>query len=199
MQEKPMATDRKAFEEIAFEYLDALYGTALRLTKNKQDSEDLVQETYLKAFQYYGSFQPGTNFRAWIFRILMNTFINSYHKKVRTPRSIEFSKVEYAIQDDLSPEEAESIVQNSQQFRQIFDDEIVQAIEEMPEDYRIAVLLCDIENFSYKEIAEILDVPIGTVMSRISRGRKILQKLLLDYARREGFLKKDPGEKASES
>ena len=186
--------ERQKFEQIAFEHMDALFSTALRLTGNRQDSEDLVQDTYLKAYQYYHSFEPGTNFRAWIFRILMNNFINNYHKKTRTPPSVEFSKVEYAITDDLSVEEAESILKNSTQFRSMFDDEIVAAIEEMPEDYRIAVLLCDIEGFSYKEIADILDIPIGTVMSRISRGRKILQKFLLHYARREGYLGKDEEE-----
>ena len=185
--------ERQPFENVAFEHMDSLYSTALRLTRNRQDSEDLVQDTYLKAYQYYHSFQPGTNFRAWIFRILMNTFINNYHKKARTPGTVDFAKVEYAIENDLTPEEAESILKNSGQFKSLFGDEIAQALEEMPADYRIAVLLCDIEEFSYREIADILDIPIGTVMSRISRGRKILQRNLLEYARRQGYLrKKDP-------
>ncbi len=119
----------------------------------------------------------------------MNTFINKYHKDVRTPPVVQFDKVEYAVEDVLKDENRKTILTDSNLFKSIFDDEIVQAIELMPEDYRVAVLLCDIENFSYKEISDILDVPIGTVMSRISRGRKILQKSLIDYAKREGYVR----------
>lgn len=182
------AIDQALFEEIAFEYIDSLYSTALRLTRNKQDSEDLVQDAYLRGFQHFHRFEPGTNFKAWIFKILMNTFINKYHKDMRTPPAVPFDKVEFAIDEALKDEDQKNILTDSNVFRNMFDDEIVQAIETMPEDYRIAVLLCDIENFSYKEMSEILDVPIGTVMSRISRGRKMLQKSLLDYAKREGYI-----------
>jgi RNA polymerase sigma-70 factor (ECF subfamily) len=180
---------RNLFEEIAFEHMNSLYSTALRLTQSQQDSEDLVQDTYLKAFQFFHRFEPGTNFKAWIFKILMNTFINKYHKKMRTPQSVQFEKVEYSIETDSKPEEIQSLLENKDRFRNSFADEVIVAIEQMPENYRVAVLLCDIESFSYKEIGSMLDIPIGTVMSRISRGRKFLQKALLEYAKREGYVK----------
>ena len=190
MSSKKFSSDEQAlFEETIFEYIDSLYSTALRLTRNQQDAEDLVQDACLKAYQYFFRFEKGTNFKAWIFKIMMNTFINKYHKDVRTPPVVQFDKVEYAVEDVLKDENRKTILTDSNLYKSVFDDEIVQAIELMPEDYRVAVLLCDIENFSYKEISDILDVPIGTVMSRISRGRKILQKSLIDYAGREGYLR----------
>lgn len=183
--------DQTLFEEIVFEYIDSLYSNALRLTRNKQDAEDLVQDACLRGFQYFNRFEQGTNFKAWIFKILMNTFINKYHKKMRTPPSVQFDKVEYSIDEALKEEDSKTVLTDNKVFRNMFDDEIVHAIENIPEDYRIAVLLCDIESFSYKEMSNILDMPIGTIMSRISRGRKMLQKSLLDYAKREGYISKD--------
>ena len=181
--------DKKdTFEKLSAEYLDALFGTALRLTRNQQDAEDLVQDVYLKAYKYFFRFETGTNFKAWIFKILMNTFINSYHKNSRQPQSVEFEKVEYAVEKTLNDFETKSILTDENKFRDLFDDEIVTAIENMPYDYRVCVLLCDVENFTYEEIGTILNIPIGTVMSRIFRGRKILQKFLLDYAVREGYV-----------
>lgn len=185
---KSSAEDAILFEDNAFEHIDSLYSTALRLTRNPQDAEDLVQDTCLRGFQFFNRYQQGTNFKAWIFRILMNMFINKYHKDQRRPPSIQFEKVEYAVENVLNDDERSTILTDSNMFRNIFDDEIVRAIESLPEDYRVSVLLCDIEGFSYKEIGEILDIPMGTVMSRISRGRKMLQKLLLDYAKREGYI-----------
>jgi len=185
---KISSQDQVLFEEIVFEYIDSLYSTALRLTRNRQDAEDLVQDASLKAYQFFHRFEQGTNFKAWIFRILMNTFINKYHKDMRAPPSVQFDKVEYAVEDALKDDDRKSILTDTNLFRHLFDDEIVQAIEALPEDYRIAVLLCDIENFAYKEISEIINIPIGTVMSRISRGRKMLQKSLLDYAQNEGYI-----------
>ena len=189
VQQKFSSEEKALFEEAVFKYIDSLYSTALRLTRNQQDAEDLVQDACLKAYQYFFRFEQGTNFKAWIFKILMNTFINKYHKAARTPPIVQFDKVEYAVEDVLKDEDRKSILTDGNLFKTIFDDEIVKAIEVMPEDYRVAVLLCDIENFSYKEISDILDVPIGTVMSRISRGRKILQKSLIDYASREGYVR----------
>lgn len=185
---KSSVEDAILFEDNAFEHIDSLYSTALRLTRNPQDAEDLVQDTCLRGFQFFNRYQQGTNFKAWIFRILMNMFINKYHKDQRRPPSVQFEKVEYAVENVLNDDERSTILTDSNMFRNIFDDEIVRAIESLPEDYRISVLLCDIEGFSYKEIGEILDIPMGTVMSRISRGRKMLQKLLLDYAKREGYI-----------
>lgn len=180
---------RRLFEEIAYEHLDSMYSTALRLTQNQQDSEDLVQDTYLKAYQFFHRFEPGTNFKAWIFKILMNTFINRYHKKMRTPQSIQFEKVEYTVESDASPEEFYLLMKNQERFKELFTDEVVLAVDQMPENYKVAVLLCDLEEFSYKEISDMLDIPIGTVMSRISRGRKFLQKALVDYAKQEGYVR----------
>lgn len=185
---KLMANDQALFEELVFEYIDSLYSTALRLTRNRQDAEDLVQDASLKAYQYFNRFKQGTNFKAWIFKILMNTFINKYHKEQRTPTSVQFDKVEYAVEESLKDEDRKTILTDANVFRNLFDDEIVLAIESLPEDYRVVVLLCDIESFSYKEISDILAIPIGTVMSRISRGRKMLQKSLLDYALKEGYI-----------
>ena len=185
---KNSAEDAILFEDNVFEHIDSLYSTALRLTRNSQDAEDLVQDTCLRGFRFFNRYQQGTNFKAWIFKILMNMFINKYHKDQRKPPSVQFEKVEYAVENVLNDNERSTILTDSNMFRNIFDDEIVRAIESLSEDYRISVLLCDIEGFSYKEIGEILDIPMGTVMSRISRGRKMLQKLLLDYAKREGYI-----------
>ena len=196
MSSKQLAQDRPGlFEEIAFEHIDSLYSTALRLTQSKQDSEDLVQDTYLKAFQFFSRFEPGTNFKAWIFKILMNTFINRYHKKLRTPKSVQFEKVEFSIEAEPEAEELQEFLKNKDNYKNIFNDEVVSAVEKMPSNYRIAVLLCDLESFSYKEISDMLDIPIGTVMSRISRGRQFLQKALLDYAKKEGFLREKQSER----
>ena len=190
-------SQRRLFEEIAFEHLDSMYSTALRLTQNQQDSEDLIQDTFLKAYQFFNRFEPGTNFKAWIFKILMNTFINRYHKKMRTPQSIQFEKVEYTIEADVLPEEYHLLMKNKDQFKDLFNDEVISAVEQMPQTYRIAVLLCDLEEFSYKEISDMLDIPIGTVMSRISRGRKFLQKALIDYAKKEGYIREKQSVKES--
>jgi RNA polymerase sigma-70 factor (ECF subfamily) len=181
--------ERRQFEAIAFEHLDALYRTALRLTRNPQDAEDLVQDAFLKAFEHFHQFQQGTNFKAWIFRILTNTFINNYHKKMRSPSPVDFEKVAFSIENDPEVEEVQELVRRKDRLNDLFADEVVTAIESVPEEYRLAVLLCDVEEFSYREIAEILQVPIGTVMSRISRGRKILQKFLMEYARKSGYLR----------
>lgn len=189
MSDQTSLNRRKPFENIAFEHLDSLYSTAFRLTQNKQDSEDLVQDTYLKAYQFFYRFEPGTNFKAWIFKILMNTFINSYHKKMRAPASVQFEKVEYSIESNSSSVEFQLVAKEYDRLKDAFADEVMEAIEKMPDNYRMAVLLCDIEEFSYKEISSILEIPIGTVMSRISRGRRFLQVSLIDYAKSEGYIK----------
>lgn len=168
--------------------MDALYRTALRLTRNPLDAEDLVQDVYLRAFRFLDKFEEGTNFKAWIFRILTNTFINDYRKKARTPQHVEFEeKTEHAATEpgevprELLPHEGE--------YTALFGDEINAALQTLSEDFRLVLILCDIEEFAYKEIAEILGIPMGTVMSRLSRARGQMQKLLRDYAEREGFIK----------
>ncbi|MBD3377091.1 sigma-70 family RNA polymerase sigma factor [candidate division KSB1 bacterium] len=177
------------FEDIAYEHMDALYSTALRMTRNPQEAEDLVQDTYLRAYRFYDKFQQGTNFRAWIFKILTNTFINRYRKKVRTPQKVDLEKVAFGIESDeefQDPVEWESY--DEETYSDLFDDKVKDALEKLSQEFRMIILLADVEGMSYKEIAKIANVPIGTVMSRLFRGRRILQRYLGGYARREGYL-----------
>jgi len=165
--------------------MSALYAAALRMTRNPSDAEDLVQETYLRAYRGFGGFKEGTNLKAWLYRILTNTFINTYRAKKRRPDQVDLDDVEdfyiFRRLGGLEAAEAERTAE-TEALAALPDDEVKQALESIPEQFRMAVILADIEGFSYKEIAEILDVPIGTVMSRIHRGRRQLQKLLWDYA-----------------
>ncbi|MDQ7064118.1 MAG: sigma-70 family RNA polymerase sigma factor [candidate division KSB1 bacterium] len=192
MKRKSRDEIKREFESLAFEYMDQLFSTALRLTKNPLDAEDLLQDTYLRAYRFFNKFAPGTNFKAWIFKILTNTFINRYRKKQREPQKVEFDKVEFAYSDDddKSENRAHQETIDYQVYEELFDDKIKDALDRLAEDFRIVVILCDIHGFSYKEIAEIVDVPIGTVMSRLSRGRKQLQKFLEEYAIQEGYIKR---------
>lgn len=185
----PAKDRRRQFEALAYPYMDALYRTALRLTRNPLDAEDLVQEVYLRAFRFLDKFEEGTNFKAWIFRILTNTFINDYRKKARTPQHVEFEeKAEHAATESIEvPRER---LPHEGEYAALFGDEINAALQTLSEDFRLVLILCDIEAFAYKEIAEILGIPMGTVMSRLSRARGQMQKLLRDYAEREGFIKK---------
>ena len=177
--------DQATFAEQAMPFMDSLYAAAMRMTRNAADAEDLVQETYLRAYRGFGGFQQGTNLKAWLYRILTNTFINTYRAKKRRPDQVDLDDVEdfyiFRRLGGLEAAEAERTAE-TEALAALPDDEVKQALESIPEQFRMAVILADIEGFSYKEIAEILDVPIGTVMSRIHRGRRQLQKLLWDYA-----------------
>jgi len=188
-----MAGDDQAksgFEDIAFQYMDSLYSTALRFTRNTEEAEDLVQDTYLRAYRFFDKFQTGTNFKAWIFKILTNTFINKYRKKARTPQQVQLDKVAYGLENEESPERvAEWSGYDEEKYQELFDDDITVALSQLSEEFRMVVLLADIEGFSYKEIAEIIGRPSGTVMSRLFRGRRMLQRILEKYARREGYIK----------
>ncbi|RPI00622.1 MAG: sigma-70 family RNA polymerase sigma factor [Calditrichaeota bacterium] len=178
------------FEAIAFQYMDSLYSTALRFTRNAEEAEDLVQDTYLRAFRFFDKFQEGTNFKAWIFKILTNTFINRYRKKVRTPQQVQLDKVAYGLENEEPVEQvAEWTGFDESKYEELFDDDITAALSQLSEDFRMVVLLADIEGFSYKEIAEIIGRPSGTVMSRLFRGRRMLQRILDKYARREGYIR----------
>jgi RNA polymerase sigma-70 factor (ECF subfamily) len=183
--------DRGRFTELAMPHMQALYTAALRMTRNPADAEDLVQETFLKAYRAFDRFEEGTNLRAWLYKILTNTFINSYRSAKRRPEKADVEDVEdlymYHRIGDL---QASGVGRSAEDevFDHFTDDEVKAAIESLPEAFRIAVLLADVEGFSYKEIADITEVPIGTVMSRIHRGRKALQKALLDFAVARGLV-----------
>ena len=169
--------------------LPSLYGAAMRLTRNPTDAEDLVQEAYLRAFRGFGGFQEGTNLKAWLYRILTNQFINTYRKKQREPQIVEGPDDldEWYLYDKLGGRSVEASAE-SEVLDQIPDADVKAALESLPENFRIPVLLADVEGFSYKEIAEIMETPIGTVMSRLHRGRKALEKALWETARARGLV-----------
>lgn len=179
---------RARFERDVLPLLPNLYSAALRLTRNPTDAEDLVQETYLRAFRGFGGFREGTNLRAWMYRILTNTFINSYRKKQREPVTVQDDDIEdWFLYDRLGQSGVEASAE-SEVLDKIPDEDVQRALEALPEGFRMAVLLADVEGFSYKEIAQILEVPIGTVMSRLHRGRKGLQKALWETVRERGLV-----------
>ena len=187
--------DQARFTELAMEYMPQLYTAALRMTRNPSDAEDLVQETYLKAYRGFGGFTEGTNLKAWLYRILTNTYINTYRAAKRRPQVADVEDVEdlylYRRLTPDGPDPGRSAEEAA--LEGITDDEVKAAIESLPDAFRIAVLLADVEGFSYKEIAEITDVPIGTVMSRIHRGRRALQKALGKFAEARGLVGSAPG------
>ena len=183
--------DQANFEQDAMQFSRQLYSAAIRMTRNPSDAEDLVQETYLKAYRAYHTFTEGTNLKAWLYRILTNTFINKYRKDTRRPSQVDLSTVEdrYLYRRIGSDESAEvSRTTEDRVLDGLVESDIKEAVEELPETFRMPVLLADLEGFSYKEIAEILDIPIGTVMSRLHRGRKAMQKRLWEFARDRGLL-----------
>jgi RNA polymerase sigma-70 factor (ECF subfamily) len=185
--------DQARFADLAMPYMSALYSAALRMTRNPSDAEDLVQETYLRAYRGFGGFKDGTNLKAWLYKILTNTFINTYRAKKRRPEQTELDDVEdfylYKRLGGLEAVDADQTPENIV-LDQIPESIVKEALEDLPEQFRMAVLLADVEGFSYKEIAEIMDVPIGTVMSRLHRGRKQLQKRLWNFAGERGLLPK---------
>ena len=189
------------FEADALPYLDQLYGTALRMTRSPADAEDLVQDTYAKAFAAFRSYEQGTNLRAWLFRILRNTFINNYRKAQRQPSSGPSEELTDGQLLDLEQRTSGGVRSaENEALERLGDDEIAAAMATIPEDFRTAVYLADVEGFSYKEIADIMDTPVGTVMSRVHRGRKALRALLTDYARERGLLvEEDQRESAGSS
>lgn len=184
--------EREVFESLALPYLDSLYNTAYRLTRNPQDAEDLVQETYLKAYRGFGQFTPGTNLKAWLFKILKNSFINEYRKRQGQPERGDFAEIEQGYEGAIDPQySAPGANPEEAALAHTLDEGIQRALDELPEDYRMVLLLADLEDFSYREIAEILEIPLGTVMSRLYRARKLLETELLRYGRSRGYLKPD--------
>lgn len=187
--------DRQEFAEHAMQYAPQLYSAALRMTRNRADAEDLVQETYLRGFRSFHTFTEGTNLRAWLFRILTNAYINSYRAKQRRPDETDLAEVEdlYLYRRLGSFETAAASLSAEEQFLDLFtDDEVKAALEGLPENFRLPVLLADVDGFAYKEIAEMLDIPIGTVMSRLHRGRKAMQRALYEYAEERGIVTPAP-------
>ena len=182
---------RESFASDATEYAPQLFATAVRMTRNRADAEDLVQETYLKAWRAYDSYEEGTNLRAWLFRIMTNTYINKYNAKMRRPTETELDDVEelYLYRRLGTIDQSRMSASAEDQMMELFtDDEVKNAIEELPETFRMPLLLSDVDGFSYKEIAEMLDIPIGTVMSRLHRGRKAMQKRLYEFAKERGLV-----------
>jgi len=178
------------FEKAAMPYVDSLYNTAYRMTRNSEDAEDLVQETYLKAYKYYDKFEEGTNFKAWLFKIMKNTFINNYRKKKLTPHKIDFSEIEESYERVIQ-KNAPDLIKDPETdiFQDMMDEDVKRALDSLPHDYKMVVLLADLEGFSYKEIAEILDCPAGTVMSPLYRGRQVPERSRPRYARKYGYIR----------
>jgi len=186
-------TSRWNHEAGELPYRDQLFQTALRLTRSREDSEDLVQETYLKAFRHYGSFTEGTNLKAWLYRIMRNTFINGYRKRKARPAHVDLDDLGEALEVALVHRDpAASATPETDLIGSEIDLELRQALADLPHDYRMAVMLADIHGMSYQEIADTLAVPIGTVMSRLYRGRKRLERALLSYGRRANYLTAPP-------
>jgi len=188
--------DRKAeFEELALPHFDALFSLALNLTRNRKDAEDLVQEAFLRAYRFFDTYRPGTHIKAWLFRILRNAFINRYRAKKVRPAEVDFAKIESAYEQAIDeeflrrsqPASPEELVMEG-----ILDHEIQQAVLDLPEEYRLVVLMALLEEMSYKEISSALSIPLGTVMSRLHRGRRLLQGALVDLARKRGILGTPP-------
>jgi RNA polymerase sigma-70 factor, ECF subfamily len=190
---------RKEFEQLALQHLDPLYAAALRLTKNDRDAEDLVQDTFLRAFRFFEKFERGTNLKAWLFKILTNTFINSYRRRAKE-RSVVDGTERETVQDRFMSRDATDFAANPEQFLfdRLLSDDVLRAIDELPIDFRMTVILADLQEFSYKEIAEVLDCPVGTVMSRLYRGRKLLQKSLQHHAKDMGILKNTDAEETDQ-
>ncbi len=183
--ETAAADKKRQFEEQALPFMDQLFGAAMRMTRNPSDAADLVQETFVKAFQAFGQFQQGTNLKAWLYRIQTNTFINIYRKNQRSPYQGTIDELE-----DWQLGGAESITQSvstrsaeAEAIDHLPDSAVKDALQSIPEDFRLAVYFADVEGFSYQEIADIMKTPVGTVMSRLHRGRRMLRELLADYAR----------------
>jgi len=181
------------FERVALPQLSQIYTSAFYLTRDKTEAEDLVQETYLRAFRFFSKFQPGTNCRAWLLSILRNLFINRYQQKKRKPESVDWEKIDQVYESIVGQgekvERAERDNPETLLISQLMDEEVEETLKKLPEEYRTAIVLVDIEELSYEEAAKVMDCAIGTVRSRVSRGRRLLQVALRGYALERGLIK----------
>jgi RNA polymerase sigma-70 factor (ECF subfamily) len=173
---------RKEFEATALQYMDALYSAALRMARDETEAEDLVQDTYLRAYRFFDRFEKGTSVKAWLFKILKNTFINNFKKQAKIPERVNLDQLKLSEDEPVSSNDPEKEL-----LYRFFGYEIMRAIDALPQEFRLVILLSDVEGFSYKEIAEIADCPIGTVMSRLYRGRRLLRGSLREYAEDLGY------------
>ena len=183
---------RKEFEDTALEHLNPLFNLALSLTRNRKDAEDLVQETYLRAYRFFDSYEPGTHIKAWLFRILRNTFINRYRAARVRPNEVDFTRVEQTYEraiDEQFLRDHRAVSPEDAVMNGVLDEEVETAISGLPDEYRSVVILALVEDLAYKEIASALSIPLGTVMSRLHRGRKLLQAQLLEYGKKKGILR----------
>ncbi|MBU3645217.1 MAG: sigma-70 family RNA polymerase sigma factor [Candidatus Nanopelagicaceae bacterium] len=189
-REKETAAERtKRFERDALQYMNQLYAAAMRYTRNPEDAQDLVQDTYAKAYTSFHQFEPGTNLKAWLYRVLTTTFINNYRKDQRRPQTSDSELEDWQLAEASSHTSDQGKSTEDVVLENLPDSDIKNALAQIPEEFRMVVYLADVEGFSYKEIAEIVGVPAGTVMSRLHRGRKQLREKLTDYARERGYVK----------
>ena len=180
---------KATFEKVAVPQISHIYKTAFYLTKNETEAEDLVQETYLRAFRFFGKFEQGTNIKAWLLSIQHNLFINRYRRKKRQPETVEWEKINESYESMVQKDDGERTNPESILTFQGMDDEIEKALGNLPEEFRSAIVLVDMEELSYEEAARVMDCPIGTVRSRVSRGRRMLQVALRDYALQRGLIR----------
>lgn len=181
---------QKEFEEEAVPHMDLLYNFALRTAGNEDDARDLLQETYLKAYRFWDKYEKGTNIRAWLFRIMKNSYINRYRKETKEPDKVDYGEIEN-FYNSIRAESADPNDLQKKLYGGLLSDEVARALQRLPEDFRTVVILCDIEGLTYEEIVDFVECPIGTVRSRLHRGRKLLQAQLYDYAKQQGLIGHD--------
>jgi RNA polymerase sigma-70 factor (ECF subfamily) len=181
--------DYRSFDKTALPHMPRLYNYALKLTMNAEDAKDLLQDTYLKAYQFWNKFEEGTNIKGWLYRIMKNSYINLYRKKTSEPKKLEYDEARFSY--DTPPYRLfDTKYQNGKPFDEVFGDEIARSIESLPSDFRTIVLLSDVEELKYAEIAKVIACPVGTVRSRLHRGRKALQQKLFNFATDNGYILK---------
>ncbi|UBM58508.1 sigma-70 family RNA polymerase sigma factor [Marinilongibacter aquaticus] len=190
LENKPTYNEKEKyaiFDQEFMPHIDSMFNFAFRLTNDEDDANDLVQDTYLKAFRFINSFQKGTNAKAWLFRILKNSFINDYRKKSKEPAKIDYQEVETVYNSADEPQYNGTVDLRTEMVQDLIGDEVTRALNGLPVDFRTVIILCDIEGFTYEEMAKILDIPIGTVRSRLHRARNLLKEKLRSYATNMGY------------